>query len=137
MPSPTDLGLVVESEADWQQQTLEDSTEQAGDMLRLLQRQYDKLVTAMERESVAKLISQQQHDFDAGRKKVVQRFLGKMAPIPSLWGVLPRAARRQYQWILTLRGEAQTRFVEWIGEGFKEAVRKGVQLHCSNTFHLR
>eukprot|EP00961_Rhodomonas_salina_P295793 3935795-Rhodomonas_salina.1 len=106
-------------------------------MLRLLQLQYDKLVTAMERESVAKLIRQQQHDFDAGGKKVVQRFLGKLAPIPSLWGVLPRAERRQYPWVLTVRGAAHARFMEWVGAGFEEAVKKGVQLHCSNTFHLR
>eukprot|EP00961_Rhodomonas_salina_P260841 3524966-Rhodomonas_salina.1 len=43
MPSPADRGQTVESVADWQMLTLANCTEQVGDMLRLLQLQYDKL----------------------------------------------------------------------------------------------
>eukprot|EP00961_Rhodomonas_salina_P296583 3936475-Rhodomonas_salina.1 len=48
-----------------------------------------------------------------------------MAPVPTLWGVLPWAAQRQYLWVVELRGTgtARQQFGEWVGSGFEEAMQ--------------
>eukprot|EP00961_Rhodomonas_salina_P278311 3760538-Rhodomonas_salina.1 len=60
-----------------------------------------------------------------------------MAPVPTLWGVLPRAAQRQYPWVVELRGTVRQRFGEWVGSGFEEAMRAGTEAHGEDPFHLQ
>eukprot|EP00961_Rhodomonas_salina_P016105 216683-Rhodomonas_salina.1 len=67
----------------------------------------------MERAQLDEVLTRQKTQFDQGGYKVIQRFLGKMAPVPTLWGVLPQAAQRQYPWVVELRGTARQRFGEW------------------------
>eukprot|EP00961_Rhodomonas_salina_P158088 2128031-Rhodomonas_salina.5 len=126
---------VTESAADWQDRPRAHKLEQVITMLDLLQRQYDKLVMAMELESVSKLLENQLHNFDKDEHKVIQRFLGKMALILLLWGVLPKAARRHYQWVVTMTCAAQERFAHWARDGFSYAASKGAGLHSTSTFH--
>eukprot|EP00961_Rhodomonas_salina_P100455 1350829-Rhodomonas_salina.1 len=62
---------------------------------------------------MAEMLNAQQVHFDKGGQKTIQKFLGKLGEMPSLWGVLPRAEDRHYPWVISLTGEARERFKEW------------------------
>jgi hypothetical protein len=100
-----------------------------------VKKHYTRLMDAMHKENLAKVIKGRQDKFDGGGEREVQRFLGKLAPVPTLWGILPRNERRHYPWVLEVRGEGREAFRAWMGEDFARAVEAGER--GGEVFHVR
>jgi len=44
--------------------------------------------------------------------------MGKLSPMPALWGILPRSPERHYPWILDMCAARAQDFITWAGPEF-------------------
>eukprot|EP00961_Rhodomonas_salina_P041770 561786-Rhodomonas_salina.1 len=125
-------------EQEWRELARPEKAAQMRAMADLLKQQYDHMIKMMQLDQINWMIARQQASFDTDWEKVIQKFLSKLAPVLSLWGILPRAEKHHYPWVVELQGEAQQLFhwQTWVGEGFAAALASGVAEHGVDPFHI-
>ena len=122
---------------EWAQQEIPIRARQIRERQKTLKKQYDKLIRTMQNTSIWQMENSKQQKLDMGGERELQSFMGKMQPMPSLWGVLPRSKARHYPWVLNLTPARAHEFLDWVGYGVKAALEKGIQQHQGRVFHMR
>jgi ribonuclease HI len=118
----------------WRMAQVEGRISAAQATMAQMKRHYNKLVDAMHNENMTKVLKAKRDKFDSGGEREVQRFLDKLAPVPALGGILPRADKRHYPWVLEVRGEGREAFLEWMGAEFRQVV--GRRQKREGEFHV-
>jgi exonuclease III len=122
---------------EWAQQEIPIRARQIRERQKTLKKQYDKLIRTMQNTSIRQMENSKQQKLDMGGERELQSFMGKMQPMPSLWGVLPRSKARHYPWVLNLTPARAHEFLDWVGYGVKAALEKGIQHHQGGVFHMQ
>jgi len=127
----------IMTEEEWHKQGIADKAQQIRGRQKVLKGQYDRLIRSMQNTSMKQSAKEKQAKLAMGGERELQMFMGKLGALPTLWGVLPRSKERIYPWVIDTTAEMANRFVQWMGEGFGQALTDGIRQHGGRTFHLR
>ena len=122
---------------EWAAQDHEQQARQIRARQKTLKRQYDKLIRSMQNEQIRQSQAARQKKLELGGEKEIQSFMGKLAPMPSLWGVLPRTESHRYPWVLDMSQAAMGNFQTWMGANFTTALHNRAAQFAGQTFNMR